>query len=270
MHTFYLLLKRDFVLGINIIKKSLFGNLVLASFIFLYPIYFFYTNIPKDPVNFWDIIGENFGGIPIELVKQQHFKLPYGWIYLQLFGATIIGTYIKDDIFLQSSFLRVRTRATWNLWISKLIFSITIICLLYILLLALTFVILNLNLNFTQDWTTYSQNLMRFSHEKFTYKQVIIYSIILNILGTICVTIMYAMFSLIIQPIYGYIICAVIVVSSIFSDNFIFIGNTSMFFRQTSLSTVYTSMCIQLVLITIFSVIGAIYLQKTEIIQETN
>lgn len=272
MHTIYLLLKRDFLLGTSMIKKNFGLVFIIGMFIFIYPIYASHVYMPKEPISFWDVIGKPLGGVPFELVQEHTFEFPYGWLLLQLSGATIIGTFIKDDLYSWSAFIRVRAKSIWKLWVSKLIFGVITLLAFYILLLALTWAIWEFNGQATDQWTAYGRNLLRFTPIHFSYTQTIISAILLNFFGSICIMILYVTLSIMIRSIYSYISCTSLLVISIFSNNILLIGNNSMFVRQPLfgespyLHSVWFSFILLIFLGIFFSIIGGIYLSRSEIL----
>ncbi|HDR6390233.1 hypothetical protein [Bacillus thuringiensis] len=270
MYIYYLLLKRDIFLGISKMKLVFILLFIINLLLFLYPIYFFSVYMPNDLVSFWDVIGKSFGGIPIELIERKTFEFPFSWLLLQLCVATIIGNFIKDDLFSHSAFIRIRAKSIWALWMSKLVFCVILIGLFYFLLFGITWFICELNGQMVNHWTEYSKDLMVFTKIKLSYSQTILYSILLNFGGSVCITIVYATLSLIVRTIYSYLICVSILFSSVFSSNFIFIGNYTMLLRQplfveSPLFSIYLSFVIQIVLSLIFIIIGGIYLSRIEI-----
>lgn len=270
MRIFYLLLKRDIFLGINKIKKRFLLLFVINLAALIYPIYSYSQYTSNELFSFWDIIGKGISGIPIILVKEKVFEFPYVWLLLQLSIATINGSFIKDDLFSHSSFVRIRAKSTWKLWISKVIFCLILTFILYIFLFGILYCIWKFSGQTTTQWTIYSENLIRFTKLQLSQNQMILYSILLNFLGTILITIIYGTLSLIMRTVYSYIICVALLFTSVFSDNFILLGNESMLVRQpifgeNILSSIHITLIVQCIISIFFVIIGGIYLSSLEV-----
>ncbi|PET37892.1 hypothetical protein CN520_24445 [Bacillus cereus] len=275
MRIFYLLLKRDFFLGLDKIKKSFLLLLSINLLIFIFPIYFYHAYMPGEFFSFWDIIGKNIGGIPIKLVEEKVFEFPYAWLLLQLCIITIIGNYIKDDLLSHSSFVRIRAKSIWKLWISKIIFCLITAIIFYIFLFGITYFVWRLSGHITTQWTTQSENIVRFTKLQPFSNQLVLYSILINFGGTIFITSLYSTLSLIMRTVYSYIFCVSLLFLSIFSNNVFFLGNESMLMRQplfgeNIISSIYICLIIQFILSVICIILGGAYLSKLEILGDTN
>ncbi|MBY4603117.1 MULTISPECIES: hypothetical protein [Bacillus] len=273
MNSLFLLFKRDLALGFNKITKVFTVLFMIGLFNFLYPLYFLHANIPDSSIAFWDIIGKTFLGVPFELVQQHTFEFPFGWLLFQLSGAILINTYIKDDLFAHSAFVRIRAKSIFKLWVSKLLFSCTAIIVFYISLLSLTWVVWKLSGGTARELTAYGESILRYSSFRLSYSQILTYSIVLNISGTFLITFIFAFFSLIFKTIYSFVICNCILFLSIFSDNPILIGNESMLIRHPIFgSSPVLSISISLVIVLTFCLTlligGGLYLSKCELISD--
>ncbi|MBZ5517985.1 hypothetical protein [Bacillus sp. KS1] len=273
MNSLFLLFKRDLALGVNKTTRVFIILFMIALLNFLYPLYFLRTNIPDSSIAFWDLIGKTFLGVPFELVQQHTFEFPFGWLLFQLSGAILINTYIKDDLFAHSAFVRIRAKSIFKLWVSKLFFSCTVIIVFYISLLSLTWVVWKLSGGTTWELTVYGESILRYSSFQLSYSQIIIYSIVLNIGGTFLITFIFAFFSLIFKTIYSFVICSCILFFSIFSDSPILLGNESMLIRHP-LFGFSPVVSISISLVTILTVCitlligGGLYLSKCELISD--
>ncbi|MEC0722228.1 hypothetical protein P8882_18415 [Bacillus haynesii] len=273
MHSLFLLFKRDLALGFHKMKKMFIILFFVGLFNFLYPLYFIYVNMPDSSIAFWDIIGKTFLGVPVELVRQHTFEFPFGWLLLQLSGAILINTYIKDDLFSHSAFVRIRAKSIFKLWVSKLLFSCITIIVFYFVLLFITWWIWKLSGHTTEELTVYGEMLLRYSPFRLSTSQLVIYSIVLNISGTFLVTFIFSFLTLIFKTIYSFVICSCILFLSIFSNNPILLGNESMLIRHPIFSSSpVVSVCISLVIVLtlciIFLIGGGLYLSKCELISD--
>ncbi|MBD3861586.1 hypothetical protein IEE86_17855 [Bacillus sp. 28A-2] len=269
-----LLFKRDMILGFHRTTKTFIIISILGLFNFLYYLYFLHISLTKSNVAFWDVIGKTFAGVPFKLVEQQTIEFPFGWIIFQLSGAILVNTFIKEDLFAHSAFIRVRTKSIFKLWISKLLFGSTAILIFYIIILSLTWFVWKLSGGTVNNLTDYGESILRYSSFQFSYSQIIVYSILLNIAGTFLFTFIFAFLTLIFKTIYSFIICICILFLSIFSDNPMLLGNEFMLIRHPmfGLSPVVSIIMILIIvpiLCIVFSIVGGIYLSKYDLISDT-
>ncbi|MED2038318.1 hypothetical protein P4V58_14135 [Bacillus wiedmannii] len=275
MRIFGLLLKRDFFIGVNKVKKSFLLLLGINLLVLMYPIYVNNHYNPDELFSFWDVIGKGIGGTPIVLVKEKIFEFPYTWLLLQLCIATAIGNFIKDDLFSHSCFVYIRAKSIWKLWVSKVLFCLILTIVFYILLFLLVYCAWNVSGKTTNEWTIYSESLIQSTKLQLSQEQMVLYSIILNFSGTVLITIIYSTLSLIMRTVYSYIVCVCILFSSVFSDNYILLGNESMLVRQPLFgqdifTSIYISITVQFTLSLMFVIIGGIYLLRLEIFGDNN
>ncbi|MBU5258255.1 MULTISPECIES: hypothetical protein [Bacillus] len=269
-----LLFKRDLILGFHRTAKVFIIIVILGLFNFLYYLYFLHISLSKSTVAFWDIIGKTFAGVPFELVEQQTIEFPFGWIIFQLSGAILVNTFIKEDLFAHSAFIRVRTKSIFKLWVSKLLFCCTAILIFYILILSLTWFVWKLSGGTVNNLTDYGESILRYSSFQFSYSQIIVYSILLNIAGTFLFTFIFAFLTLIFKTIYSFMVCICILFLSIFSDNPMLLGNEFMLIRHpmfglSPVVSIIMTLIIVPILCIIFLIVGGIYLSKYDLISNT-
>lgn len=268
-----LLFKRDMILGFHRTTKTFIIISILGLFNFLYYLYFLHISLTKSNVAFWDIIGKTFAGVPFELVEQQTIEFPFGWIIFQLSGAILVNTFIKEDLFAHSAFIRVRTKSIFKMWVSKLLFCCAAIFIFYILILSLTWFVWKLSGGTVNNLTDYGESILRYSSFQFSYSQIIVYSILLNIAGTFLFTFIFAFLTLIFKTIYSFIICICILFLSIFSDNPMLLGNEFMLIRHPMFGlppvvSIIMTLIIVPILCIVFSIGGGIYLSKYDLISD--
>ncbi|NOL31169.1 hypothetical protein [Bacillus altitudinis] len=268
-----LLFKRDMILGFHRTTKTFIIISILGLFNFLYYLYFLHISLTKSNVAFWDVIGKTFAGVPFKLVEQQTIEFPFGWIIFQLSGAILVNTFIKEDLFAHSAFIRVRTKSIFKMWVSKLLFCCAAIFIFYILILSLTWFVWKLSGGTVNNLTDYGESILRYSSFQFSYSQIIVYSILLNIAGTFLFTFIFAFLTLIFKTIYSFIICICILFLSIFSDNPMLLGNEFMLIRHPMFGlppvvSIIMTLIIVPILCIVFSIGGGIYLSKYDLISD--
>ncbi|MFI8624924.1 hypothetical protein ACIGEH_11605 [Bacillus altitudinis] len=268
-----LLFKRDMILGFHRTTKTFIIISILGLFNFLYYLYFLHISLTKSNVAFWDVIGKTFAGVPFELVEQQTIEFPFGWIIFQLSGAILVNTFIKEDLFAHSAFIRVRTKSIFKMWVSKLLFCCAAIFIFYILILSLTWFVWKLSGGTVNNLTDYGESILRYSSFQFSYSQIIVYSILLNIAGTFLFTFIFAFLTLIFKTIYSFIICICILFLSIFSNNPMLLGNEFMLIRHPMFGlppvvSIIMTLIIVPILCIVFSIGGGIYLSKYDLISD--
>ena len=261
------------ILGFHRTAKTFIIISILGLFNFLYYLYFLHISLTKSNVAFWDVIGKTFAGVPFELVEQQTIEFPFGWIIFQLSGAILVNTFIKEDLFAHSAFIRVRTKSIFKMWVSKLLFCCAAIFIFYILILSLTWFVWKLSGGTVNNLTDYGESILRYSSFQFSYSQIIVYSILLNIAGTFLFTFIFAFLTLIFKTIYNFIICICILFLSIFSDNPMLLGNEFMLIRHPMFGlppvvSIIMTLIIVPILCIVFSIGGGIYLSKYDLISD--
>ena len=232
MKDYILLIKRDLQTGFQHIKNNFIILLIVTLFFLLYPVLLLKSYDQNTYYSYLDALLIGIGGIPIDLVKQHSFKFPFLWLFIQLSLIFIMNTWARTDIINFSSFTRIRMRKVYLLIISKYTCTF-IITLIYCSLMFLsTLFLCSLFGIQSTNYTEYALHTLSFSDLKMPYLQLTWFIILLNFSSVLCAVFLFTTLSIMMKPVYAFLIITAWYVLSIFRDSFVFIGNLSMVLRR--------------------------------------
>lgn len=273
------LLHRDLLLGFHYVRNRLFVALVFMVVIVSLTVYQFDQMAIHNQINlanytYSDLIFEIFEGVDFEILHNPTKEFPFMWLIILAFCPFIIGGYVRDDLFNQSSVLFIRTRYQLSIWLSKLLFCLIIVALFYAMFLLLILGATALFLSFSPDWgalgTVRIAPMMIEEMSPFMFST---HAFLLPLLTSVVLTVIQGIGSVFMRPIYILFILLSFLIISIFSSKPLFPGSYSMIVRHELFAgdqgfdwlgaIVYT-----VVVIVVTTVGGYILFKKQDIIQK--
>lgn len=274
MKDYFLLLKRDLQTGFQHAKNNFIILLILTLFFLLYPVLLLKSYDQNSYYSYLDTLLIGIGGVPIELVIQHSFKFPFLWLFIQLSLILIMNTWARTDIINFSSFTRIRIRKVYLLIISKYTCTFIITLIYCSLIFLLTFFLCCLFGIHSTNYTEYTLHTLNFSDFKMPYLQLTWFIILLNFSSALCAVFLFTTLSIMMKPVYAFLILTAWYVLSIFRDSFVFIGNLSMvlrqpLFHQNVFASIVITLLIQMIIILICIITSIIFLNKKDIIGDS-
>ncbi|PTY74012.1 hypothetical protein B5V88_16475, partial [Heyndrickxia sporothermodurans] len=151
------LFQRDLFLGFFAVRFRWLASMILFVMILLISFYQIKLSSEVEGFNissitYTDLFYTIFKGTEYQILDEPNAKFPFSWLILQMMGPFIIGGYVREDLFDQSSFLIVRAKHRLSLWLSKLLFSFTVAISMYLFFI-LAILLTSLFLSFSFEWS---------------------------------------------------------------------------------------------------------------------
>lgn len=273
------LLHRDLLLGFHYVRNRFLVAIVFMIIIVSLSVYQFDQMAIHNQINlanytYSDVIFTLFKGVGFEILHDPSSEFPFTWLMVLAFCPFIIGGYVRDDLFNQSSVLFIRARYQLSIWLSKILFCLIIVVLFFAIILLLLIIATALFLSFSSEWgalgivqiaplVTKDITPLSFSFQVF----------MLPLLTSVVLVVIQGMVSVFIRPIYTLFILLSFLIISVFSTKQFFPGSYSMILRHELftgtqgfnwLGTIgYTGM-----LVSIVTIGGFLLFKKQDIIQK--
>ncbi|WP_202785890.1 hypothetical protein [Heyndrickxia sporothermodurans] len=224
-------------------------------------------------ITYTDLFYTIFKGTEYQILDEPNAKFPFSWLILQMMGPFIIGGYVREDLFDQSSFLIVRAKHRLSLWLSKLLFSFTVAISMYLFFI-LAILLTSLFLSFSFEWSDYGEKMIKPLLS--TTLDPVDFSIdilILPFLVTLLIVIAQGILTVFVRPIYAFFILLSALAVSVFSTSRLLPGSYSMILRHHSLDIEngFTWMNVFIyILVVLFVIIcsGYVLFKKMDIFQK--
>lgn len=238
------LLHRDMVLGLFSIRYRWIAAMVVYILILVFSLYQLIVfseveGIDHSTLTYTDLLFAIFKGCDYQIINNTNLEFPFSWLIIQLIGPFIIGGYVRDDLFDHSSFLLVRTKHRFSLWMSKLLFSIAIVILTFIFFIMIAFIASIIFLSSSSVWSEYGEStitsLMSTNMTPFAFT---IKMMLLPFLIAILTTILHAVLTVFIRPVYALLVILSLLVLSVYSTNRFLPGSYSMILRHQLLDPI--------------------------------
>lgn len=217
---------------------------IVKRFIKFLPFFFFclavsilfYQNavqLTESVPTFTDHLLYLFKGMPVRQTESHEpFKVPYIWLFFNLYIAYLIGNYPQNELkgIGTSLLLRLQSRKIW--WLSKCVWNVLTVSICYFLIFLSVFSIClftgGLSLSATpQIQQIFSQ--IQLSHA--SEHALLLYVIFLPILTSIAVSLFQMSFSFIVSPLFSYVCIITMYILSAYYAKLPF-GNFSMLLRS--------------------------------------
>ena len=206
--------------------------------------------------------------------SDEPFVIPFAWLSINLLLAYIIGDYATRDLYEFGTQMILRARKK-NYWlIGKIVYCFCCTLSLYVFEGFIAYVFSALNGNFhlvvsEQIWQMY----FGINPSSFSRFEIISLIFILPFLTSFVLSLIQLFFTLILKPIYSFVIVTIYLISSAYWKSYFFIGNYSMFLRNDKLCSdgLNTMMCLSILLILcLILVISISFVFKKQDIIEKN
>ncbi|MGE8204973.1 hypothetical protein ACQKP0_10445 [Heyndrickxia sp. NPDC080065] len=239
------LFKRDLFLGFSSVRfrwitsMSLFVIILIVSFYQLKGLGEI-EGIDSSTLTYTDLLFNVFRGKEYPTPDDLNFKFPFLWLIIQLMGPFIIGGYVRDDLFDQSSFLFVRAKQRLSIWMSKLFFAIAVVISMYLIMAIITFLFSIFFLSVSPGWSEYGMKMIKpLIATDITPFVFSIHLFLLPFFITLLIVVVQAIFTVFMRPIYAFIIMLSMLVVSVFTTSRLVPGSYSMILRHHSLDSEY-------------------------------
>ena len=241
-HTYFKnLIKHDMLFGI-VYKyyKYIFlaGAVILMCSTFFYDINLHNLGFKTEySANFIDCIIYLFRGmevyVPMPDNPESVFKIPVAYLFTNIFTAYIIGSYSVEDLYSSSNILiRIRKKKYW--WLSKCIWVVLNVFVIYFIIYLICFILTIANSGSLLEPTAeINSAVSKVAVEGVGIGSLLTAVIVLPVVTSIAVSLFQSMLSLILKPIYSYIVIIALIVVSAYFDNIVLIGNYFMLLRNS-------------------------------------
>lgn len=235
------LFRRDLSLGFYTIRYRWFASMFLLVIMLVAALYKFNLSSDIGELNFstlthTDLVFSVLKGSEYQVIGDPESEFPYTWFIIQLMGPFMLGGYLRDDLFDQSSFLFIRAKHRLSLWVSKLLFSITVVLSMYVFLALMTIVFSFLFLSLSPKWSDYGEeNILPLLSSDLTTLTFTVSLMLLPLLIAIVTVVVQAVLSVFMPPIYALIAIIVSLTISVYSTSSLLPGSYSMILRHQSL-----------------------------------
>lgn len=268
-----LLIKHDIFEGI--LKKWKFFIIAVLFFMFVSAVFVIKTNyyfnyndieVKRGVLDF--LFNIFIGNEPFEPEEKKGIKISIIWFVFHALIFSLIGFYLNDDLKRSSTtlLLRVKSRKLW--WTSKFIWSIlsTVFYFSLCLIVLMVFGKLSLSANNMLALDFFNINLNSVKED-----MLFIVSFILPLIVSMAMSAFNAMLSLVIKPLYSYIIVLSIIAVSAFYKSPFLIFNFSMISRNEIFSggngiTILNGVLFSLFLMIVSYLLGLHIIKKRNII----
>ncbi len=260
-------LRKDLFLGLNSNKTRYFLSLLL----FVYLSYMFTKelsiaeNKASSITNFWFYFFQGIGvynpssGVP--------FVIPFTWIIIQVIIALLVLNYPSRDLFTTGvqSLIRIKKRSYW--WTSKCIWNFVTIIFVYLVAFICAFIFSaflgEISLNFSDDF---------FCLQKNYNGSIIVIIYLMPVLTSIAISMVQMLISILLKPIYSFVIVICYLIVSSYYCSPILIGNYSMLLRSSVFDigkiNFITAVIVDVLVIIFSAIIGLFYFNRVDIIKK--
>lgn len=188
------------------------------------------------------------------------FKFPIEWLFINGYIIYVIGEYFYRDIKNNGIYLIVRCKRKTDIFISKIIYNFLIIILYYSLILSISAICGYVFKN--NEYMYIDENYFKLGIEYLVIMAMILYS-----LTSMTLSIIFCTLTIKIKPIYSFLICIVLCITSVFSESKILIGQHSLILRHLPFNNI--SFEYSIIFNIIFSIllfgIGVMLFKKEEV-----
>lgn len=227
-------IKYDFKEGI-LYRLKIFIPVVIM---FLLPCMKLFLNSDNNSLSYMDYLLNIFGGSGLRTDGFKFIQIPYIWIMIHIYSLFVVCRYPYDNMRGQGIQVIIRSSTHSGWIISK--FTWTSICLFFIYLTGYLTVLIFCVL------TDHSHNVDLINNE--IISDSILYHLceifFLPYLTITAISFVQLTITLLIKPIYGFIISSSIIGASVLFENKFFIANFSMLFRNSSFSVYMKDRCV--------------------------
>lgn len=266
------LLRRDLILGFFSIRYRLFIAYFILMLLLFVNIQMLTSNIrgiDNSSFSYIDLLVALFQGVEFAIIENHDFEFPYAWLVLQAIVPFLIGGYVREDFYNQTSFLFVRVRHRLSLWISKLLFSFIVVIFLYAFFFVLSYLAASIFISPSFTKLTY------FSlSENVQISPVMVIQFMMIPFGTgMMIATVQSVLSVFLKPVYSFIILISLFIISVYSENALLPGSYSMLLRYEYFDAVrglsFSQFGIYVsIVITVFGVVGFYLFKKMDIMQK--
>lgn len=234
------LIKRDLKVGFINNRYKFLGIILIFSLITLFNI----VNIKNEVlelgfsskcINFIDIFFITFRG-----GEYDASYLPITWILINIYITYLIGSYCYDDLSKDSAHLIVRMNNRKEIWISKIIWMIMNVIFFYVIINIVIALFSITMLGFDFAWSEFSRSTMLNSiQNKYSSTEFVLFTLSMYILSSVTLAALQMVISLVIKPIYIYIVNISLISIALCVEKFIIPIQSSMILRQNIFDNTY-------------------------------
>lgn len=273
------LLHRDILLGFHYVRNRflvavLFMIVLVGLTIYEFDQLAIHNQMELASYTYSDVIFTLFKGVDFEILHNPTKEFPFTWFMVLAFGPFMIGGYVRDDLFNQSSVLFIRARYQLSIWLSKILFCLLITILFYAIFLLLIVAATALFLSYSSEWGAAGivqiEPLITIEITPLSFS---LQAILFPLLTSIILVIIQGIVSVFIRPIYTLFIILSLLIISVFSASFFFPGSYSMILRHELFAgaqgfdwlgtIIYT-----VIIIGVVTVAGFVLFKRQDIIQK--
>lgn len=165
-------------------------------------------------------------------LENKPFTIPAIWLFLNLYLAFMIANYPTHDLqeFGKNIFVRSQTRTAW--FVSKCIWNIVTVTIIYILLYLIILIFSIVNNNISMRVTPeIADRVLLISHFKQS-SNLFLVAILLPPVTSYAISFLQMFLEFILKPIYSFVIVVCLLSASAYYYNYFLIGNHSMLLRN--------------------------------------
>ncbi|MBP3038802.1 hypothetical protein J9303_04690 [Bacillaceae bacterium Marseille-Q3522] len=236
------LLQRDIMLGFYSIRYRWLFSMGVILMMLLFSLYDLIQSAPivgynRSTFTYTDLLFPVFKGEEFQMPGDPGAKFPVPWFFMQIIGPFIFGGYMREDFFQQSSFLFIRAKHRFSIWISKLIFAVVVVLSMYLLIAVMTALLSFSFLSFSPAWSDYGEKeiLPKLSLELSLFAFTI-HMLLLPFCMTVFTVIIQAVLSVFMRPIYAFLVIAALLAVSVYSTSRFLPGSYSMILRNEAMA----------------------------------
>lgn len=234
----FFFLYRDVLIGLSSLRYRFLFCLMMFTAMAVLSVYQLQTSaellgMDRNMLTYTDLLFSLFQGVDYEIVEKKFLPFPFSWFLLQMMIPFLLGAYARDDLFLHTSFLFVRAKRRLSIWLAKVLFSLLAVILVFLSFLAVSWLIAAVFFSPDIGFREYGDAKIKpaigggWSAGRLTWL-----TIALPFLLNLCGAAVYTMFSLLIRPVYLFLIFASIYILSVYTANPFLPGSYGMILRH--------------------------------------
>lgn len=231
------LLRRDLVLGLHSLRYRLVFSFLIILVILISALYQLkmwaeIQSVPLSDLTYHDLLFTAFKGKEW-IIGTQNIEFPFSWLFFYLLPPFIIGGYVREDLFFQSSFLVIRSKYRLSLIVSKLLFSLLIILIFYISVFLISLLLGASFLMTDSKWSPFALiEVVPLFSSNVSPNTLVSTMFILSFLVSLLLVTLQTVGTLILKPIYVLLILLSVLTISVFSRSIWLPGSISMIVRH--------------------------------------
>jgi hypothetical protein len=270
------LLKRDLILGFYTIRFRWMFSILIMLVIMLLSLHQIrglaeVTNMDFSTFTYTDLLFSIFKGTEYQMLGDPESRFPFSWFCIQMLVPFMIGGYLRDDLFHQSSFLLIRVKHRSSIIFSKLLFAFTVVTSLYLFIIIGIMLLSSFFLSFSQVWSDYGkEEIESILISSISPLELSISMVALPFFLSLITAVLQAVLTVFMRPIYATLILLSALAVSVYSTSRLLPGSYSMILRHHSLDsfngfTWFTVIIYMVIVLSVFVYLGYILFKNMDI-----